>query len=61
MGEPQNRREARRWLNLYWAQIIAHADMGGVADMQNDFLDDVWGDQCRKIAQRLRDSAGEKP
>jgi len=52
-GEPNGRREARRWIRQHWADLIRGADMGGVGDMNNDFLDEVWEDECRRISERL--------
>jgi hypothetical protein len=34
-------------------ELINHADMGGVADLNCDALDDVWSDECRRIVYRL--------
>lgn len=54
MSAPTNKREARQWIREHWADLIAYSDMGGVADLDNRNLDDVWSDECAKIAQRLR-------
>lgn len=54
MGEPTSKREARRWVRAHWADLISNADMGAVGDMENDHLDAVWGDECRRIAVRLQ-------
>ena len=53
MGEPKNKREARRWIRAHWADLIDYSDMGAVGDLGNDHIDAVWSDECRKIAKRL--------
>lgn len=50
---PGTKREARRWIRQHWAYIINNADMGGVADLDNQYLNDVWSDECKKISHRL--------
>lgn len=57
MSMPTNTREARRWVRLHWADLINQADMGGVGDMECDAIDAIWGDECVKIAARLKKSA----
>lgn len=52
-GIPTNRREARSWVRQHWADMISNSDMGAIGDMENDFIDDVYQDECRKIAERL--------
>jgi hypothetical protein len=54
---PKTKHEARRWIRLHWAYLIDHADMGAVGELENDALDAVWSDECRKIANRLRRAA----
>lgn len=58
-GEPKNKREARRWIREYWASLIRSADMGGVADMENDYLDEVWGTECERIHDTLMKRSGK--
>jgi hypothetical protein len=50
---PRNRREARKWVREHWAALIRAADMGAVADLESDMIDDVWSDECQRIAERL--------
>lgn len=59
MNEPKNRREARKWIRLHWAELIGRACMGAVADIGNDHLEDVWEDECDKIAKRLKVMSAE--
>lgn len=58
---PNNRREARQWIRRHWAEVIDLSDMGAVAEMGNRHLDEVWGDECEKIARRLRQGTGSAP
>ena len=53
MGEPKNKREARRWVREHWADMVRQSDMGAVADLGNDHIDAVWGEECERIANRL--------
>jgi hypothetical protein len=52
-GLPATKRAARKWIRAHWADLISHADMGGVGDLGNDALDAVWSDECARIARRL--------
>lgn len=47
-------RQGRRWIREHWAYLIINADMGAVGEMGNDILDEIWSDECRMIAQKLR-------
>ena len=53
MSAPRNKREARLWVRRHWSDFIAYADMGGVADLKNDHLDAVWGDECLRVSKRI--------
>lgn len=58
MALPKTKREARQWVRSHWAAMINYADMGGVADLGSDLIEEIWEDECAKIAGRLR---GSKP
>lgn len=52
-GLPENKTEARKWVRKHWASVIRNADMGDVAELNNDHLDAVWSDECIRISVRL--------
>ncbi|MGQ2942955.1 MAG: hypothetical protein ACT6Q7_03020 [Blastomonas fulva] len=57
---PHNKREARRWVRAHWADMVRNSDMGAVADLDNEHLEEVWDDECRKIADRLSPSQAQE-
>ncbi len=53
MTLPRNKTEARRWVRHHWADLIRGSDMGAAGDLDCPHLEEVWDDECRKIAARL--------
>jgi hypothetical protein len=47
--EPRTKREARRWVRIYWSRWLAHQDCTG----GNDWVFEVFTDETQRIARRI--------
>lgn len=53
VGSTMSETQARRWVRSHWRGFISNADMPDQPEARDPIIEKVWGDECRKIAERI--------